>query len=63
MARGINRQRIYEDDADRRHWLGLLAEMTIQYRIRVHAYTLLDNHYHMRVDVARDRPAAGREGL
>lgn len=47
MARGINRQRIYQDDADRRHWLGLLAEMAIQFRIRVHAYALLDNHYHI----------------
>jgi len=47
MARGINRQRIFQDDSDRHHWVELLAEMSNQFRLRVHAYALLDNHYHL----------------
>jgi len=47
MARGINRQRIFQDDHDRQHWVNLLAEMAKQFRLRVHAYALLDNHYHL----------------
>lgn len=47
MARGINRQRVFLDDSDRRHWLELLAEMAPRFRMRIHAYALLDNHYHL----------------
>lgn len=50
MARGINRQRIFLDDIDRRHWLGLLTELVGRFRTRIHAYALLDNHYHMIIE-------------
>jgi REP element-mobilizing transposase RayT len=47
MARGINRQRIVQEDADRYHWRGLLSEVTKRFKLRLHAYALLDNHYHL----------------
>lgn len=50
MNRGANRQRIFQDDADRRHWLALLADMVERFRMRVHAYVLMDNHYHLIVE-------------
>lgn len=52
MARGINRQRIFQDDADRCHWVELLAEMSKRFRLRAHGYALLDNHYHLILETA-----------
>lgn len=50
MARGINRQNIFLDDSDRLHWLALLAEMSLRFCMRIHAYAMLDNHYHVIVE-------------
>ena len=46
-ARGNNRQRIYFDEPDRRHFLELLGQMSERHAVEVHAYTLMDNHYHL----------------
>ena len=48
-ARGNNRQRIYLDARDRRHFLELLAEMRERQAVEVHAFVLMDNHYHLLV--------------
>ena len=48
-ARGNNRQRIYLDARDRRHLLELLAEMRERQALEVHAFVLMDNHYHLLV--------------
>lgn len=45
--RGIDRQRIYDDDRDYAHFLDLLGEMHERYVVRVHAYVLMANHYHL----------------
>ena len=48
-ARGNNRQRIYLDARDCRHWLALLAEMRERQAVEVHAFVLMDNDYHLLV--------------
>ena len=48
-ARGHNRRNIFWDEGDRRHYLGLVKEMTVRHRVEVHAYVLMDNHYHLLV--------------
>jgi REP element-mobilizing transposase RayT len=50
-ARGNERRKIYLNDADRRHFCQLLEEMVLRFRLRLHAYVLLDNHYHLMVEV------------
>jgi hypothetical protein len=40
-ARGNERKRIYRDDLDRRHFLDLVAEMVIRFRVRLHCYVLM----------------------
>ena len=45
-ARGHNRQRFYLDARDRRHFLALLTEMRERQAVEVHAFVLMDNHYH-----------------
>lgn len=49
-ARGNNRQTIYEDDRDRQHFMGLIGAMAERYGVRIHAYVLMTNHYHVLVE-------------
>ena len=49
-ARGNNRQAIYDDDRDRLHFIGLIGEMVERYRVRMHAYVLMTNHYHLLIE-------------
>ena len=46
MHRGIERRTIYQNDRDFYHFLELLGETTERFRFVIHAYCLLDNHYH-----------------
>ena len=46
FGRGNERREIYSERRDREHFLELLAEMHERYRLVIHAYALLDNHYH-----------------
>ena len=46
-ARGNERRKIFRDDGDRFHFLELLSELGERFGIRVHAYVLMENHYHL----------------
>ena len=46
-SRGQERRPIFLDDRDREHFLELLEVMVSRFRVRVHAYVLMDNHYHL----------------
>jgi putative transposase len=46
-SRGNGGQRIVEDDDDRRTWIETFGQVTIRFRWLVHAYCLLDNHFHV----------------
>lgn len=45
--RGVNRGAIFIDDGDRHHFLRLLGEACNHYVIKLHAYVLMDNHFHL----------------
>lgn len=47
IQRGNNRQPIVRDNADRLHLLALLAEHARRCQVAVHAYVLMDNHFHL----------------
>lgn len=47
IQRGNNRQPIVLSDADRETLLGLVAENALKYRVALHAYVLMDNHFHL----------------
>lgn len=49
ILRGNNRQAIFFSDLDREHLLATLAESASQYRVAIHAYVLMDNHFHLLV--------------
>ncbi len=49
-ARGNEKKAIYRDDSDRTHFLELLGEAVERFGIRLHAYVLMENHYHLLVE-------------
>lgn len=49
VNRGNRRERIVRSDDDRRCFLGRLAELPERFRIEVHAFILMDNHYQLLV--------------
>ncbi len=47
IQRGNNRQPIFLDDADRQPMLQLLESLSRQFEVAIHAYVLMDNHFHL----------------
>jgi putative transposase len=47
LNRGARRQQIFHDNKDRQFLFDLLAEIHTLWNIEVHAYSLMDNHYHL----------------
>ncbi len=45
-ARGNEGKAIFRDDRDRIHFVELLAGWGERFRLRLHAYVLMENHYH-----------------
>ena len=55
MARGVSRCIIYEDDEDFAHFVELLGTQLNKHKITLHAWCLMDNHYHLLVEGKMDR--------
>ena len=45
--RGNDRQRVFRSDADRQYFLDLLAARSQERGVRVAAYALMSNHFHL----------------
>lgn len=54
VNRGQRRERIFLDDEDRRAFLRGVAELPERFQVEVHAFVLMENHYHLLL-----RPKAG----
>jgi len=52
-ARGNERRAIFRDEKDRVHFVELLADWVERFGLRMHAYVLMDNHYHLLVETPR----------
>jgi REP element-mobilizing transposase RayT len=46
-ARGNEHKDIFGDDTDHFHVLELLTQLGERFAVKVHAYVLMDNHYHL----------------
>lgn len=49
-ARGNERKAIFRSDADRQAFLSILSQAVDRYRLVLHAYVLMGNHYHVLVE-------------
>ncbi|MEX1166576.1 MAG: transposase [Hydrogenophaga sp.] len=47
IQRGNNRQAIFLNDEDRQRMLDLLLEQSVKNKVAIHAYVLMDNHFHL----------------
>ena len=47
VARGNERRAIVRDDRDRDRFVELLAQLPSRFGTRLHAWVLMDNHYHL----------------
>jgi REP element-mobilizing transposase RayT len=47
MARGNERRSIFRDDKDRQRYVDTLVEAVGQFGLRLHAFCLMPNHYHL----------------
>ncbi len=54
VNRGVNRDTIYRDQKDRDRFLTILSKACADYKVVVHDYGLMENHYHLLVETARD---------
>ena len=62
-SRGNARQDIFLDDEDFRRFLNTLSEVVERYRWIVHAYCLMNNHYHLLVETPEGNLSSGMRQL
>jgi putative transposase len=53
IARGNQRQRIFVDDSDRRHYLGLLLALKKTCSFHLYTYVLMHNHVHLLMETEK----------
>lgn len=63
MSRGNRREEIYRDDADRGLFLETFAEVCARTGWIVHAYVLMDNHYHILLETPEPNLVVGMKWL
>lgn len=49
-CRGNERRNIFQDDDDRKKFLRILSQSLNIYDVKLHAYVLMDNHFHLLVE-------------
>ena len=47
VSRGNGGEVLSHDDTDRRRFLGLVLELAERFSLEVHAFVLMNNHYHL----------------
>jgi putative transposase len=52
-VRGHARQAIFRDDADREHFVRVLAESVGSFEVRLYLYCLMSNHVHLVLETPR----------
>ena len=63
MSRGDRRENIYHDDVDRHEFVKTLAEACQKADWRVHAYCLMNNHFHLVVETPNGNLIEGMQWL
>ena len=63
MNRGDRREPIFLEDEDRRKFLETLGETSQKTGWQIHAYCLMDNHFHLGIETPRANLVAGMKWL
>ena len=51
--RGNERKGIFRNDADRHRLIQYFAEAIEKFRLKIHAFCLMGNHYHIEIETPR----------
>lgn len=62
-SRGDRQEAIYIDDEDRISFLSLLSQVSKDYNWLIHAYCLMDNHYHLLIETPDGNLSKGMRQL
>ena len=62
-ARGDRREDIFDDDADRLSFLATLEQVIDQFNWVCHAWSLMDNHYHLLIQTPDGNLSKGMRQL
>jgi REP element-mobilizing transposase RayT len=54
INRGVDRGTVYHSDEDKEKFLAILCKACNDYRVNVHDYCLMDNHYHLLVETSSE---------
>ena len=52
--RGVDKRIIFQDENDRSKFLSYLVALNTDALIRIHAYCLMDNHFHLLIEQVKD---------
>ncbi len=63
MARGNQGRRVVQDDGDRKMWIATLCEAWRRTGWRIHAWVLMDNHYHLLLETPEGNLVSGMKWL
>ena len=63
MHRGIERRTLFSDKREYEYFVGLFGEAVERFRFRLHAYCLMDNHYHAIVQTPDANLSQGMQWL
>jgi putative transposase len=50
ISRGHRRETIYRNDGDRKNFLNKLSLVAERLQLKIHAYVLMSNHYHLLIE-------------
>jgi len=62
-SRGNERKPIYGNDTDRLRYLSLVADIVNRFDLLLHAYVLMDNHYHLLIETLEANLARAMRAL
>ncbi len=54
VNRGIERSNVYRSDRDKEKFLEILCKACNTYKVNVHDYCLMDNHYHLLIETTSE---------
>jgi REP element-mobilizing transposase RayT len=63
LPRGNQRRKIYEDERDRKLWLETLGQACEKTGWRIHAWVMMNNHYHLLLETSEANLVAGMKWL
>ena len=62
-SRGDRKEKIFENDKDREEFLKVLSLVVKRYNWLIHAYCLMDNHYHLMIETPDGNLSMGMKQL